>query len=136
LDDTDIKRMVRDAEANAESDKKRRAFVEGKNHADALIHQMEKILVLHADTLPAGVKDEAQAGISAARSAMGGDDHDGLKQATDRLSELTIKLEQVVDKAQAAASGSPGGDPPAGAAAGEKVVDAEFEDVGGNKKSA
>jgi len=136
LDDAAIKRMVQDAEANAESDKKRREFVEGKNHADALIHQVEKLLAEHGDSLPAGDKDEAQAAISAARSAMEGDHHDGLKQATERLSQVTVKIEEAVYKAQAAAGAPDGGDHPAAEASGEKVVDAEFEDVNGNKKSA
>jgi molecular chaperone DnaK len=127
--------MVKDAEANADSDKKRREFVEGKNHADALIHQVEKLLTEHGDTLPAGDKDDARAGISAARSAMEGDDHDGLKQATERLSQVTIRIEQAVYKAQGA-SAPVGGDHPTAETSGEKVVDAEFEDVNANKKSA
>jgi len=141
LDEADIKRMVKEAEANADSDKKRRAFVEGKNHADALIHQLEKLLAEHGDTLPTGDREEAQAAISAARAAMESENHERLKQATEGLSQLTVKLEEAVDKARAAA-GAPqgGGEHPAGGpsaeASGEAVVDAEFEDVGGGKKSA
>jgi len=136
LDEADIKRMVKDAEANADADKKRREFVEGKNHADALIHQVEKLLTEHGDTLPAGDKDEAHTAISIARSAMEGDNHDGLKQATERLSQVTVKIEEAVYKAQAAAGTPDSGDHPAAEASGEKVVDAEFEDVNGNKKTA
>jgi len=136
LDEADIKRMVKDAEANAGADKKRREFVEGKNHADALIHQVEKLLAEHGDSLATGDKDEAQATISSARSAMEGDNHEGLKQATDRLSRVTVKIEEAVYKAQAAAGTPEGGDHPAAEAAGEKVVDAEFEDVNGTKKTA
>jgi len=141
LDEADIKRMVKEAEANADSDKKRRAFVEGKNHADALIHQVEKLLAEHGDTLPTGDREEAQAGISAARVAMESENHEGLKQATEGLSQVTVKIEEAIYKAQAAAGASQGGgEHPAGGpsteASGEKVVDAEFEDVGGGKKSA
>jgi len=136
LDEADIKRMVKDAEANADADKKRREFVEGKNHADALIHQVEKLLTEHGDTLRAGDKDEAHTAISIARSAMEGDNHDGLKQATERLSQVTVKIEEAVYKAQAAAGTPDSGDHPAAEASGEKVVDAEFEDVNGNKKTA
>jgi len=141
LDEADIKRMVKEAEANADSDKKRREFVEGKNHADALIHQVEKLLAEHGDTLPTGDREEAQAGISAARAAMESENHEGLKQATDGLSQMTVKIEEAVYKAQAAAGGPQGGAEhsaggPSAEATAEKVVDAEFEDVGGGKKSA
>jgi molecular chaperone DnaK len=136
LDEADIKRMVKDAEVNAGADKQRREFVEGKNHADALIHQVEKLLAEHGEALPTGDKDEARTAISAARSAMEGDNHDGLKQATERLRQVTVKLEEALDKAQASARAPEGGDHPAAEASGEKIVDAEFEDVNGNKKTA
>jgi molecular chaperone DnaK len=136
LDEADIKRMVKDAETNAVSDKKRREFVEGKNHAEALIHQLEKLVAEHGDTLPPGDADEAKNAISTARSTMDGDDHDGLKQVIERLSQVTVKIEEAVYKAQAAAGGPDGGERPGAEASGEKVVDAEFEDVGGSKKSA
>ena len=66
--------MVKEAEANAEADKQRRELVETRNHADGLIHQVEKNLKEHGDKLPAQEKGEAEAAIAAARSAMEGTD--------------------------------------------------------------
>src|SRR5271163_1242082 len=142
LSEGDIQRMVREAEANAEADKRRRALVEARNQTEALVHQVEKNLTEHGDKLGAQEKGEAESAISAARSALEGTDHSALKQATERLSQAAMKLGEAMYKAQAAA-GAPGADP--GAAAGgpgtagkpdEKVVDAEFEEVDDKKKSA
>ncbi len=128
LSDADIERMVKDAEANADADKKRREMVEAKNHAEAMVHQVEKNLAEHGDKLPAAEKGEAEAAIAAARSALEGSDAEALKTATERLSQAAMKIGEHMYKAQEAAS------PGAGAApGGENVVDAEFEDLDGKK---
>jgi molecular chaperone DnaK len=140
LDDAEIKRMVKEAEANAESDKKRREFVEGKNHADALIHQVEKSLADHGDKLPEPINDEGRAAVIGARSAMQDGNHEGLKRATELLSQAAVKIADAVHKLET--TGSPGSDT-AGATGnpstdrpGDTAVDAEFEEVADHKKTA
>jgi molecular chaperone DnaK len=140
LSEADIQKMVREAEANAEADKKRREFVETKNQADSLVHQVEKNLKEHGDKISAQDRGEAEAAIAAARSAMDGNDAEALKSASERLSQAAMKIGEQMYKAEAAANAGgpgPGGDATGGgasAAADEKVVDAEFEEVDDKKK--
>jgi len=146
LSETDIQRMVKEAEANADADKQRREVVELRDHADSLIHQVDKSLKEHGDKLPAQEKGEAEAAMNAARSAMEGTDGEALKQATERLSQSAMKIGEVMYKAQQAeqaadataqaggAGGQQGG--PQGAKPDEKVVDAEFEEVDDKKKKS
>ncbi|HTW29750.1 MAG TPA: molecular chaperone DnaK [Acetobacteraceae bacterium] len=141
LSEADIQRMVKEAEANAEADKKRREQVEARNQADALIHQVEKNLKEHGDRIPAQERGEAEAAIAAARSAMEGSDAEALKQATDRLSQSAMKLGEAMYKAQAeagqaGAGAQPGAGPQQSAGTDDKVVDAEFEEVDENKKKS
>jgi molecular chaperone DnaK len=137
LSDGDIQKMVKEAEANAAADKKRREFVEAKNQADGLVHQVEKNLKEHGDKISAQDKGEAEAALAAARSAMEGTDADALKAAADRLSQSAMKIGEQMYKSQAEAGAAPGAD--AAQASGkpdDKVVDAEFEEVDDKKKSA
>jgi molecular chaperone DnaK len=141
LSDSDIERMVKEAEANAEADKKRREMVEAKNHAESLVHQTEKNLSEHGDKLGAQEKGEAEAAIAAVKSALEGTDAEAVKSATERLSQAAMKIGEAMYKAEAAqaqAAGAPGGDagPHAGGPKDDKVVDAEFEEVDEKKKSA
>jgi molecular chaperone DnaK len=128
LSDADIERMVKDAEANAEADKKRREMVEARNHAEAMVHQVEKNLTEHGDKLPAADKADAEAAVAATRSAMDGTDPEALKAATERLSQAAMKIGEHMYKAQGAA------EPGAAAPGAENVVDAEFEDLDDSKK--
>jgi molecular chaperone DnaK len=128
LSDADIERMVKEAEANADADKKRREMVEARNHAEGLAHQVEKNLKDHGDKLPATDKGEAEAALEAVRSAMDGTDPDTLKNATERLSQAAMKIGEHMYKAEQA---TPDAGAPAG---GENVVDAEFEDLDDSKK--
>jgi molecular chaperone DnaK len=142
LSEADIERMVKEAEANAEADHKRREFVEARNHADGLSHQVEKNLKEHGDKLAAADRAEAEAALAAVRSAMEGEDAQALKTASERLSQAAMKIGEVMYKAEAAASeagaaaagsaGQGGG----AAANGERVVDAEFEEVDEKKKKS
>jgi molecular chaperone DnaK len=153
LSEADIQRMVREAEANAEADKKRRDFVEAKNHADALVHQVEKNLKEHGDKVSAQDRGEAETALAAAKSAMEGTDVEALKSATERLSQAAMKIGEAMYKAQAAEAGphqggpqqggpaggpqsGPAGGPSAAGGAGDKVVDAEFEEVDDKKKKS
>jgi len=137
LSDADIERMVRDAEANAEADKKRREGVETKNQLEALIHGTEKTLKENGDKVGEAEKAEAEAALEAARSAREGDDVEAIKAATERLGAASMKLGEAVYKAASAAEAAAGASaeaPGAETKPGEKVVDAEFEDVDPAKK--
>ncbi|PZR14070.1 MAG: molecular chaperone DnaK [Azospirillum brasilense] len=146
LSENDIERMVKDAEANAEADKKRREAVEARNNLEALIHQTEKTLAEAGDKVGAAEKGEVEGALEAAKSARENGDAETLKQATERLSAAAMKMGEAMYRAQSEAQGASGpssqGAPGAGPGAaggqpgdGSKVVDAEFEDVDHNKKN-
>jgi molecular chaperone DnaK len=132
LSESDIERMVKDAEANAEADKKRRETVESRNQLEAMIHSTEKTLKENAEKVPEAEKTAAEAAIAAARTAQEGDDLDAIKAASEALSMAAMKVGEAIYKATPA-EGAPEADA-AGAKPGEKVVDAEFEDVDPAKK--
>src|SRR6201990_3402239 len=132
LSETDIQRMVKEAEANAEADKRRREQVETRNHAEGLVHQVEKNLKEYGDKRGAQEKGEAEAALAAAKSALEGTDVEALKQATERLSQAAMKIGEAMYKAQQTEGA-------AADAAKDDVVDAEFTEVDddkNNKKSA
>ena len=128
------------AEANAEADKKRRETVEARNHAEGLVHQVEKNLAEHKDKIGAQEKGEAESAIAAVKSAMEGTDVEALKSATDRLSQAAMKIGEAMYKAEQASAQQPppGGDggPSAGGPKDDNVVDAEFEEVDEKKKKS
>jgi molecular chaperone DnaK len=150
LSDSDIDRMVKDAEAHAEEDKKKRALVEAKNQAEALINTTERTVKEGGDKVPAEEKSAIEAAIADLRSATAGEDTAAITAKTDALAQLSMKLGEAMYKAQAASAAGgdgaagpgagpgPGGD---GASAGghgkpgdDKVVDADFEEVDDPKK--
>lgn len=92
LSDADIQRMVKVAEADAEADKKRREFVEAKNHADAMIHQVEKTLEENKDKISEVDKKEANLAVSDTQSAMKGNDAEAVKKVSERLSQAAMKI--------------------------------------------
>jgi molecular chaperone DnaK len=143
LSEADIERMVKDAEAHAEEDKRRRELVEAKNNADALIHSTERTLKENAEKLPQGDQDAATQAIAALKDALGGDDAGQIRAKTEALAQVSMKLGEALYKAQQAAP--PGSGPPPGGgeaggpggghgAGGDKVVDADFEEVDDQKK--
>jgi molecular chaperone DnaK len=137
LSEADIQRMVKEAEANAEADKKRRETIEARNHAESLVHQVEKNLKEHGDKIGAQEKGEAEAAIAAAKSALEGTDTEAVKQASERLSQAAMKIGEAMYKAEAAAGQQPpGGDAGSHGPADDKVVDAEFEEVDEKKKKS
>ena len=132
LSEADIKAMVKEAEANADADKKRREQVEARNQTEAMVHQVEKTLKDGGDKVAPESKTEAEAAIAGARTALEGQDADALKAANDRLTQVAMKIGEAMYKADAAAA-----EPPTAAnEKGEKVVDAEFEEVDEKKKKA
>ena len=140
LSEADIQKMVKEAEANAESDKRRREQVEARNTTESMVHQLEKTLKDGGDKVPAQQRGEAESAIAEARSALGGDDADALKRASDRLTQVAMQVGQAMYQAEQAqpgagpGAGGPSADQPQ--AGDEKVVDAEFEDVSDKKKAS
>ena len=139
LSDADIEKMVKDAEANAESDKKRREAVESKNQAEALIHSTEKSLKDYGDKVSAEDKQAIETALAELKTAAEGDDAEVIKAKTQTLAEVSMKLGQAMYEAsQAAEAAAEGGEADATAKADDDVVDADFEEIDedGKKKSA
>jgi molecular chaperone DnaK len=142
LSDSDIERMVKDAEANADADRKRREAVEARNQLDALVHSTEKTLKESGDKAPPAEKVEVESALAAARTAMEGQDADVIRDASEKLSQAAMKMgealykaEQAAPKAEESATGAGAGTGAGtGNASNDKVVDAEFEEVDPNKK--
>jgi len=134
LSDADIDRMVKEAEANATEDKRRKEQVEARNHADALIHSTEKALAEHGDKVGEGDKTAIETALAELKSAIEGDDASAIEAKTQTLAQVSMKLGEAMYKAQAGAAEGAG--PTAEQPAEEGVVDAEFEDVSDDKKSA
>ncbi len=134
LSDADIERMVKDAEANAASDKAKRELVDARNQADSLIHQTEKTLKDAGEGVSAQDRGEAEAAISAARAAVEANELEAIKSATDRLTQIAMRVGEAMYKAQSEAGAAA---PDEAGPNGEKIVDADFEDVDDHtKKSA
>jgi len=100
LSDADIERMVREAEENAEADKRKREVIETRNGAETQIHMAEKQLKEHEDKIPAELKAEVEAAITEARSAIAGDDLDAMKPVLERFGQKLMKIGEIVYKAQ------------------------------------
>ena len=126
LDDSEIDRMVSEAEANAEEDKKRREAVEKRNQGEALVHGAEKAIADLGDKAEPDAKAEVEAGIAALKEALEGDDVDAIAAKSAELSQSMMKMGEAAYQAEQAA-GADGGAP--GADGEETVVDAEFEEV-------
>ena len=136
LSDADIQKMVHEAEANAEGDKKRRELVEARNAAEGLVHQVERTLKESEGKVSAQDRGEAEAAIAAARGALEGQDVEAVKSATERLSQAAMKMGEAMYKAQAEGANATPGATGAEHAGTDRVVDAEFEEVDDKKKSA
>jgi molecular chaperone DnaK len=136
LSDADIEKMVKDAEANAESDKKRRALVEAKNQGESLIHSTEKSLSELGDKAPAVDKAATEAAVVDLRSALEGEDVENIQAKTQALAQAAMKIGEALYAQQSGSGGEGGGDADAGDGAKEDVVDADFEEVDDDKKSA
>ncbi len=137
LSDKEIEKMVKEAEANASEDKKRRELVEAKNHAEALIHSTGKTMTELGDKISAADKSAVEAAIADLRPAMEGDDTEAIKAKTNTLAQAAMKLGEALYKSQ---QGQPGGDEGGPAGSGpqpdEDVVDADFTEVKDDDKKA
>lgn len=138
LNDSDIEKMVKDAETHAAEDKKRREAVEAKNQAEALIHSTEKSLAEYGDKVSADDKQAIEAAIADLKKAVEGDDADDIKAKTQKLAEVSMKLGQAMYEASQAEAGAAGeSDAEAGTeTANDDVVDADFEELDDDKKQS
>lgn len=136
LSETDIDKMVKDAEAHAADDKKRKEAVEAKNHAEALVHSTEKAVAEHGAKVGETDRRAIEDAISDLKEALKGDDAEAIKAKTNTLAQTSMKLgEAMYKQQQAEAEGAAAG----GSAKKDDVVDAEFTEVNddkNNKKSA
>jgi|HubBroStandDraft_1064217.scaffolds.fasta_scaffold06200_5 molecular chaperone DnaK len=134
LSEAEIKRMVSDAEAHAEEDKKFRELVGARNKADATIHTVEKALNEVGDKISDEEKKSASEAVAAVKAAMSGDDREDIETKTQALEQASTALLQKMYQ-QSAGGGGAGGGSDAGAAGGhtetakDDVLDAEFEEV-------
>lgn len=126
LSDADIEKMVKDAEANAEADKKRRELIEAQNQADTLIYTTEKTLKEHGDKVPAANKEAIEKDLAALKQIAKSDDLVAIKSKTETLMQSSMKLGEAMYKAaQESQASSEATDAPKD----ETVVDAEFKEV-------
>ncbi|CCE06365.1 Chaperone protein dnaK (Heat shock protein 70) (Heat shock 70 kDa protein) (HSP70) [Bradyrhizobium sp. STM 3843] len=129
LSEADIDKMVKDAEANAAADKKRREAVDAKNHADALVHSTEKALAEHGSKVAESERRAIEDAVSDLKEALKGDDAEAIKAKTNTLAQASMKLGEAMYKQQAESDA-------ARDAAKDDVVDAEFTEVDDDKKKS
>jgi len=141
LSEADIQRMVKDAESHAEEDKKRKAEVEAKNHAEALVHSTEKALEEHGAKVGETERRAIENAMADLKEALKGGDADAITAKTNTLAQASMKLGEAMYK-QSQEGGAGGPEGPGGAAPGgdgsgknEDVVDAEFTEVDDDKKN-
>ncbi|MTJ83950.1 MAG: molecular chaperone DnaK [Telmatospirillum sp.] len=138
LSDSDIDRMVKDAEAHAADDKKRKEAVEARNHADGLVHTTEKNLKEFGDKVSPDQKAKIETDLKALQDVLDSGDGELIKSKTDALMQSSMKLGEAMYKAQQEGA-QPAGEAGAGAGAAhgagaDGVVDADFEEVDTDKK--
>jgi len=145
LSDSDIERMVKEAETHAETDKKRREVVEAKNQAEALVHSTERTLIELGDKVSESDRKAVEAALAELKTAAAGEDAAKISAKADELAKAAMKLGEALYRQAGDGSSAPGGGASAGAgasggsASSDGVVDAEFEEVKddeGKKKSA
>ena len=132
LSESDIDKMIKDAEAHAEDDKKRKAAVEAKNHAEAMVHSTEKALSEHGSKVGEQERTAIENALADLKEALKGDDADAISAKANTLAQASMKLGEAMYKQQAESDAAKD-------AAKDDVVDAEFTEVDddkNNKKSA
>ncbi|MBB6011588.1 MULTISPECIES: molecular chaperone DnaK [Aquamicrobium] len=127
LSDADIEKMVKDAEANAEADKQRKALVEARNQAESLIHSSEKSLKDYGDKVSEADRTAISEAITALKTATEGDDPADIEAKTQTLAEVSMKLGQAMYEASQKEAAE--ADAKADAAKDGDVVDADFEEI-------
>ena len=138
LSEADINKMVKDAEAHAAEDKKRRESVDAKNHGELLVHDAEKALKEYGDKVAQSDRSAIELAIAALRASLQGEDVEAIKARTNDLMQAQMKLGEAMYKATQAAGAAgaagegaaPGGQPK------DDVIDAEFREVDDDKKKS
>ena len=137
LNDADIEKMVKDAEAHAEEDKKRRALVEARNHGEAMVHSTERTLAEHGAKVSAADKSVVEAAVADLKTALAGEDVEAIQAKTNALAQASMKIGEAMYQSSQDGGGDDAG-PSGGEAKQDDVVDADFEEVRDDdrKKSA
>ncbi|NLS71565.1 molecular chaperone DnaK [Bradyrhizobium brasilense] len=130
LSESDIEKMVKDAEAHAAEDKKRKEAVEAKNAAEALLHATEKTVAEHGSKLAASDRSAVESAMSDLREALKGDDAATINTKVNALQQHSMKLAEAMQSSSHAAPGS------APSSGGDNVVDAEFTEIDDDKKNS
>ncbi|HNZ64962.1 MAG TPA: molecular chaperone DnaK [Smithella sp.] len=138
LSEAEIEKLVKDAEAHAEDDKRRKELIEARNQADTMIYSVEKNIKEFGDKIDAAEKSKIEEAITKAKKALEGDDIDAIKKTQDELMNVSHKLAEAMYAKTAGGQGGPGadagtqqqsGDQQAAGKKNDDVVDADFEDV-------
>lgn len=133
LTDEDIERMVKDAEANAESDKGRRELVEAKNQAESLIHSTNKSLAEHGDKVDASTVEAIELAVGALEEAVKSEDSGKIRSGIQNVMDASMRLGEAIYKAQQPGEAA-GADEDGPRDVHDDIVDADFEDLGEDKK--
>lgn len=141
LSDEEIDKMVKDAEANAEADKKKREEVDVKNQADSLVFQVEKNLKEHGDKIAAEDKSKIESDLKDLKDAIEKNDLEAMKQKTQDLTQSSMKMGEAMYKDQQAAGGAAGTEQPQAdnqqeTPKDDDVIDADYEEVDEDKKAS
>jgi len=137
LSEQDIEKMVKEAEENAEQDKKKREIVDARNQADSLIHQTEKNVKEHGDKISEGDKKKIETDLEELKKVKDGEDLESIKSKTEQLVQSSLKLGEAIYKQNPqdqTSQADPSGAEPSSDKKEDKVVDADFEEVDENKK--
>ncbi|AUJ65248.1 molecular chaperone DnaK [Aestuarium zhoushanense] len=131
LSDEDIEKMVKDAEENAEADKKRKELVEAKNQAESLVHATEKSIEEHGDKVDPSTIEAIELAVAALKDELEGDDAGKIKSGIQNVTEASMRLGEAIYKAS-----QDGGDSDAADndGADDDILDADFEDLGEDKR--
>ncbi len=133
LSEEEIQRIIKEAEAHAEEDRKRRELVEARNQADSLIYSTEKSLRDLGDKVPEDLRKEVEDKIAELRKAMEGTDVEAIRRATDELTRVSYRLAEMVYKQTGAQSGGEASSGSSGTGeekkGGDDVIDADFEEM-------
>ena len=136
LSEDEINSMMKDAEANADADKQRRELVEAKNNAEAMVHSTEKQLAEHGDKVDASIKSDIEADMADLTKAAESEDLEDIQAKTQALMQASMKLGEAIYAQQQSEGEAAAAADAASDAADDDVIDADFEDVGDDKKSA
>jgi molecular chaperone DnaK len=137
LSEADIQKMVREAEAHAEEDRRRKELVEARNQADAAIYSTEKALKDAESRIPADIKQQVEQAVADAKQSLTAENVQTIRQSTERLQQAASRIGEALNRTASQGAGGQAGSSGAGAtSSGDDVVDAEFEEVDSRDRRA